>query len=129
MRSDDDTWDITTSVGSTALFVAAARALEAQKAEPLVLDPFAEVFCLAAGGEWADVLDGGEGDGAGRLRSDFGGHFVSFQAARTKYFERLFMPNRRTDSPVTHSDPGGLSTVMKSRASSDPKNHADQLSR
>jgi methyltransferase (TIGR00027 family) len=90
VRSDDDTWDITTSVGSTALFVAAARALEAQKAEPLVLDPFAEVFCLAAGGEWADVLDGGEGDGVGRLRSDFGGHFVSFQAARTKYFDAYF---------------------------------------
>jgi O-methyltransferase involved in polyketide biosynthesis len=28
MRTDKDTWDITTSVGSTALFVAAARALE-----------------------------------------------------------------------------------------------------
>ncbi|MGA8126007.1 MAG: SAM-dependent methyltransferase, partial [Mycobacterium sp.] len=30
MRTDDDNWDITTSVGSTALFVATARALEAQ---------------------------------------------------------------------------------------------------
>lgn len=29
-RSDNDSWDITTGVGSTALFVAAARALEAQ---------------------------------------------------------------------------------------------------
>ncbi|MGB6513083.1 MAG: hypothetical protein WBF57_08880, partial [Mycobacterium sp.] len=27
MRTDDDNWDITTSVGSTALFVATARAL------------------------------------------------------------------------------------------------------
>lgn len=35
MRSDNDTWDITTSVGSTALFVAAARALEARRADPL----------------------------------------------------------------------------------------------
>ncbi|MGH3598434.1 MAG: SAM-dependent methyltransferase, partial [Mycobacterium sp.] len=31
MRTDNDSWDITTSVGSTALFVATARALEAQK--------------------------------------------------------------------------------------------------
>ena len=34
VRSEGDTWDITTSVGSTALFVATARALEAQKARP-----------------------------------------------------------------------------------------------
>jgi methyltransferase (TIGR00027 family) len=91
MRTHDDTWDITTSVGSTALFVAAARALEAQKAEPLALDPYAELFCRAAGGQWADVLDGKAGrTGALRLRSDFGDHFVSFQAARTKYFDAYF---------------------------------------
>ena len=47
MRSDNDTWDITASVGSTALFVAAARALEAQKPAPLAVDPYAEVFCRA----------------------------------------------------------------------------------
>jgi hypothetical protein len=41
--------------------------------------------------------------------------------------DQLFIPNNRTDSPVTHSAAGGLSTVMKSWASSDPKNHADQL--
>ena len=58
MRSDNDTWDITTSVGSTALFVAAARALEAQKPGPLAVDPYAEVFCRAVGGPWAAVLDG-----------------------------------------------------------------------
>ncbi len=92
-RDGRDTWDIKTSVGSTALFVAAARALEAQKPEPLALDPFAEVFCRAAGGMWSDVLDGagGEtGDATSRLRSDFGGHFVSYQAARTKYFDAYF---------------------------------------
>jgi methyltransferase (TIGR00027 family) len=88
VRTDHDSWDITTSVGSTALLVAAARALEAQKAEPLALDPYAELFCRAAGGEWADVLDGGElGSLARLLGSDFGAHFVSFQAARTKYFD------------------------------------------
>jgi len=92
MRTDNDTWDITTSVGSTALFVAAARALEAQKPKPLSVDSYAEVFCRAAGGEWSDVLDGVEEDGPtyARLRSEFGGHFVSFQAARTKYFDAYF---------------------------------------
>jgi methyltransferase (TIGR00027 family) len=96
VRSENDTWDITTSVGSTALFVAAARALEAQKPEPLAADPYAEVFCRAVGGEWSDVLDGvedtveEEGSAYARLRSDFGAHFVSFQGARTKYFDAYF---------------------------------------
>jgi methyltransferase (TIGR00027 family) len=88
MRTDDDTWDITTSVGSTALFVAASRALEAQKPEPLALDPYAELFCRAVGGPWADVLDGTAPDHD--LRSEFGDFFVSFQGARTKYFDAYF---------------------------------------
>lgn len=89
MRSDNDSWDITTGVGSTALFVAAARALEAQKPDPLALDSFAEVFCRAAGGPWAAVLAGTAPDHP--LRSeDFGTHFVTFQAARTRYFDAYF---------------------------------------
>ena len=88
MRTDNDTWDITTSVGSTALFVAAARALEAQKPDPLAVDPYAEVFCRAVGGEWADVLDGKAPDN--RLKTEFGEQFVSFQGARTKYFDAYF---------------------------------------
>jgi methyltransferase (TIGR00027 family) len=88
MRTHDDTWDITTSVGSTALFVAASRALEAQKPEPLALDPYAEIFCRAAGGSWADVLDDTAPDH--ELRSEFGDFFVNFQAARTKYFDAYF---------------------------------------
>lgn len=88
MRSDNDTWDITTSVGSTALFVAAARAVEANKADPLVVDPYAEMFCRAVGGEWADVLDGKAPDN--KLMSEFGTHFVNYQAARTKYFDDYF---------------------------------------
>ena len=87
-----DTWDITTSVGSTALFVAAARALEAQRSEPLALDPYAEIFCRAAGGEWADMVDGtiSGSHGAQLLDGDFGRHFISFQGARTKYFDGYF---------------------------------------
>ena len=88
MRSDNDTWDITTSVGATALFVAAARAIEANKADPLVVDPYAEIFCRAVGGEWADVLDGKAPEN--KLMSDFGEHFVNYQAARTKYFDDYF---------------------------------------
>ncbi len=89
MRTDDDNWDITTSVGATALNVATARALEAQKPEPLAIDPFAEVFCRAVGGNKADVLDGK--DPEHRLKTpDWGAHFVNFQGARTRYFDNYF---------------------------------------
>ncbi|MGA8544533.1 MAG: class I SAM-dependent methyltransferase [Mycobacterium sp.] len=89
MRSEDDNWDITTSVGSTALFVATARALEAQKPDPLAVDPFAEVFCRAVGGKAADVLDGKAPEH--QLKTpDWGAHFVNFQGARTRYFDDYF---------------------------------------
>ena len=53
-RTDDDTWDITESVGATALSVAAARAAETESAQPLFRDPFARVFLDAAGeGTWS----------------------------------------------------------------------------
>lgn len=89
MRTDNDTWDITTSVGSTALFVAAARALEAQKADPLAVDAYAEVFCRAAGGPWVAVLDGTAPEHPLKT-PNFGRHFVDFQAARTRYFDAYF---------------------------------------
>jgi methyltransferase (TIGR00027 family) len=90
VRAHDDNWDITTSVGSTALFVATARALEAQKPDPLALDPFAEIFCRAVGGSAADVLDGRRPDH--QLRAPgFGEHFVNYQGARTRYFDHYFL--------------------------------------
>jgi methyltransferase (TIGR00027 family) len=97
MRSEGDTWDITTSVGSTALFVATARALEAQKPDPLVVDPYAEIFCRAVGGPAADVLDGKIPDHQLRT-AEFGEHFVNFQGARTKYFDEYF--RRAADAGV-----------------------------
>jgi methyltransferase (TIGR00027 family) len=96
MRSEGDSWDITTSVGWTALNVATARALEAQKPNPLVVDPFAEVFCRAVGGASADVLDGKAPEH--RLKTEWGEHFVNFQAARTRYFDDYF--RRAADAGV-----------------------------
>jgi methyltransferase (TIGR00027 family) len=86
MRSDGDSWDITTSVGSTALFVATARALEARKPEPLAVDQYAELFCRAAGGDWQALVEGNL-PGHQLLSSDFGENFVNFQGARTRYFD------------------------------------------
>ena len=88
MRSDNDSWDITSSVGATALLVAAARTLEARKPDPLAVDSYAETFCRAVGGQWADVLDGKLPES--RLSTEFGTHFVNFQGARTRYFDNYF---------------------------------------
>ena len=45
-RTADDSWDIATSVGATAVMVALARAAETASAEPLIMDQFAEVLVL-----------------------------------------------------------------------------------
>ncbi|MBU8825766.1 class I SAM-dependent methyltransferase [Mycolicibacterium goodii] len=88
MRTDNDHWDITTSVGQTALFVAASRALEARKPHPLAVDPYAEVFCRAAGGDWLDAVEGTDPDHP--LQTEFGADFVNFQGARTRFFDEYF---------------------------------------
>ncbi|HZA12182.1 class I SAM-dependent methyltransferase [Mycobacterium sp.] len=85
---NDDSWDVTTSVGATALFVAAARALESQKPQPVAVDPYAADLCRAAGGLWADLIDGKSPDH--RLHTPFGQLFQSFQGARTKFFDEFF---------------------------------------
>ncbi len=76
-------------MGSTALFVATARALEAQKPDPLAVDPYAELFCRAVGGPAADVLDGNAPD-HNLKTADWGEHFVTYQGARTRYFDEYF---------------------------------------
>jgi methyltransferase (TIGR00027 family) len=48
LRSDDDQWDIVSSVGYTALLVAGWRALHAVSARPLVRDEYARVFIAAS---------------------------------------------------------------------------------
>ncbi|MQY18914.1 SAM-dependent methyltransferase [Nocardia macrotermitis] len=89
MRSDMDDWDITTSVGSTALFVAAARTLAGREDDPLVVDPLAELFLRAAGGEWALLADPDpELTRDHILRSaDFGTSFRAHIAGRTRYLD------------------------------------------
>src|SRR5271163_4514760 len=52
-RTDNDSWEITESVGATALGVASSRAAETRSENPLIRDPFAQVFLDAAGdGVW-----------------------------------------------------------------------------
>jgi methyltransferase (TIGR00027 family) len=48
-RTDNDSWEITESVGATALGVAASRARETESDNPLIRDPFARLFLDATG--------------------------------------------------------------------------------
>ena len=53
IRTDGDSWDITESVGATALSVAAARAVETGATDPLIRDQFAYLLVSTAGQPWA----------------------------------------------------------------------------
>jgi O-methyltransferase involved in polyketide biosynthesis len=50
LRTHGDTWDIATSVGTTAVMVAAARAAETELDDPLIRDPFAKVLVAGRAG-------------------------------------------------------------------------------
>ena len=48
-RTDDDSWDLASSVGATATMVAAGRAMATKDEHPLINDPFAEPLVRAVG--------------------------------------------------------------------------------
>ena len=48
-RTDNDTWDLATSVGATATMVAAARAVATKADNPIIHDQFAEPLVRAVG--------------------------------------------------------------------------------
>ncbi|MBW0016506.1 MAG: class I SAM-dependent methyltransferase [Mycobacterium sp.] len=94
-RTDNDSWDITESVGATALGVAAARAAETESDAPLINDPFARVFVDAAGnGLWSMYADpallakASEIDPEVRTRIRL---MIDFMATRTAFFDEFFL--------------------------------------
>jgi methyltransferase (TIGR00027 family) len=94
-RTDNDSWEITESVGSTALGVAAARAAETSSDNPLIKDPFARAFLDAAGeGMWSLTSDPKLSAELTDLVPDLAAHtqaMVDFMAVRTKWFDDLFL--------------------------------------
>ncbi len=94
-RTDNDSWDITQSVGATALGVAAARAAETASANPLINDPFAKLFVDAAGeGLWsiyadpARLAEAVDLDAQVRSRIQL---MIDFMATRTAFFDEFFL--------------------------------------
>ena len=92
LRTAGDSWDITESVGATALAVAAARAAETALPDPLIRDEYAYLLVCAAGPMWArlasrdpDWLDDDDIDG--RHMHEMARHY---QATRTHFFDAYF---------------------------------------
>jgi len=94
LRSHNDTWDIATSVGSTAVMVAAARAAETDSSDPLIRDPFARVLVDGAGtGMWEAFLDDSLADrmaGADPEAAAVLTNMLNYQAVRTHFFDAYF---------------------------------------
>jgi methyltransferase (TIGR00027 family) len=94
LRSHDDTWDIATSVGTTAVMVAAARAAETDRPDPLIRDPFAKVLVSEAGtGVWEKMLDSSLLDQVAEIDAEAAAifeHMRGYQAVRTHFFDAHF---------------------------------------
>src|SRR3954447_5763041 len=90
-RTNDDSWDLATSVGATATMVAAARAI-ATNADAID-DPFAEPLVRAVGVDFLTRWATGEikGDDLDVEGSGWGlQHMPAAMATRTLYFDAFF---------------------------------------
>ena len=95
-RTENDTWDLATSVGATATMVAAARAMASRAPDPLIDDPFAEPLVRAVGLEFfAKLLDGE----VSMMESDDPNfnplRVIDVMAVRTKFFDDFFLTATR----------------------------------
>jgi methyltransferase (TIGR00027 family) len=88
-RTDNDSWDLASSVGATATAVAASRAVASQGPDPLLDDPFAEPLVRAVGlEEFVKVVDGEAFDESDPVRTR---RAMSEQiAVRTRFFDDFF---------------------------------------
>jgi methyltransferase (TIGR00027 family) len=92
-RTDNDTWDLASSVGATATMVAAARAMASSTENPLINDPFALPLVRAVGvGVFTRLASGdlrpedvGDDATTGMQR------MTDNMAVRTKFFDEFFL--------------------------------------
>ncbi|MGK2881751.1 MAG: class I SAM-dependent methyltransferase [Mycobacterium sp.] len=93
-RTDDDTWDIATSVGSTAVMVAASRAVETARADALIDDPYAALLVEGVGaGVWRQMLDASVQEKVAAIEPEIAAmfeHMNNYQAVRTHFFDDFF---------------------------------------
>jgi methyltransferase (TIGR00027 family) len=92
-RADDDNWDLASSVGATATFVASGRAMATKDPRGLINDPFAEPLVRAVGLDFFTKMMDGELDistienaSPARIQA-----MIDGMAVRTKYFDDYFI--------------------------------------
>lgn len=94
-RTDNDTWDLASSVGATATMVAAARAVASRQPDAVIDDPFAEPLVRAVGVDFFTKLATGELSPRELDPDSTGGvgnmdRFADGMAARTRFFDDFF---------------------------------------
>ena len=92
-RTENDTWDLASSVGATATGVAVGRAIASRAPNPLIDDPFAEPLVRAVGVDFFTRLASGElNPGAVDDNGDFGMlRMGDMMGIRTHFFDEFFM--------------------------------------
>jgi methyltransferase (TIGR00027 family) len=95
-RTDNDTWDLASSVGATATMVAAARAVATRAPDAVIDDPFAEPLVRAVGVDFFTKLASGELAPSELDPEATGGignmdRFADGMAARTRFFDDFFL--------------------------------------
>ncbi|KKW62202.1 class I SAM-dependent methyltransferase [Mycolicibacterium elephantis] len=96
-RTDNDTWDLASSVGATATMVAAARALATSAEQPLIDDPYADPLVRAVGVDFFTRLVSGELRPQDLDDSETAGmqRMADNMAVRTKFFDDFFLDTAR----------------------------------
>jgi methyltransferase (TIGR00027 family) len=84
LRTDDDQWDIVSSVGYTALLVAGWRAMHAVSPQPLVRDDYAKLFIEASGDSYLSNVLANPG------RTDDETAFPRLYGVQTRFFDDFF---------------------------------------
>ncbi|OCB39923.1 SAM-dependent methyltransferase [Mycobacterium malmoense] len=95
-RTDQDSWDLASSVGATATMVAAARALASEGAGAIIDDPFAAPLVRAVGLEFFRRLVDGELDPADVQDGERDLQLETDSiAVRTRFFDDFFLNGAR----------------------------------
>jgi methyltransferase (TIGR00027 family) len=92
-RTDQDTWDLASSVGATATMVAAARALASAESRPIINDPFAAPLVRGVGLNFFIRLVDGEVK-ASKTHEDADRDLqleTDSIAVRTRFFDDFFL--------------------------------------
>ena len=90
-RTDNDTWDLASSVGATATLVAAARAAASRETEPLIDDPFAEPLVRAVGIDFFTKMASGALPTSDDQTAMGVTRMTDNMAVRTKFFDEFFL--------------------------------------